>query len=91
MSKGERWKKFVHGQSWVQNNIVTAGEDKEITIFITLGDITSDRKSTSIDSAMIMDDGDILCYEGPNGTAFFQWDDIIQIKVDQVNKKKGWL
>jgi hypothetical protein len=91
MSKGERWVKFFTDKGWLKNNVIAAGEGEELQIFINMGDLSTDRRNKAIDSAMILEGGDILCYEGPSGSVFFQWDDIIQVKVEKAGGKKGWL
>jgi hypothetical protein len=48
-------------------------------------------KEAAIDSALILSEFDILCFETRTGTVFFQWDDILQVRVEIESKKRGWL
>lgn len=91
MDKGKNWKEFFTTQGWINNNVIAAGENEEMQIYINMGDVSAINKSNAIDSALIMDKGNILCYEGPKGSVYFQWDDIIQVRVDKVKEKKSWL
>ena len=88
MTKGEKWQKLFNDKGWIKNNVISAGENEAIKIFINFGDVSMEGKNRFIDSAMILDDMNILCYDGPAGTAFFQWDDIVQVLVEEAGRKK---
>ena len=43
------------------------------------------------DSALVMNELDLLCFEDKSGTVFFDWEDIIQVKLVPAGSHKGWL
>ena len=88
MTKGEKWQKLFNDKGWIQNDVISGGENEELKIFINFGDVSVDGKNRFIDSAMIMDDNDMLCYEGPAGTSFFLWYDIVLVLVEEAGRKK---
>lgn len=91
MTRGEKWKKFLADKGWLVNDVISGGENETLKISICESGFAEGRKPTVVDSALVMKDYDILCYESPSGTVFFQWDDIMQIKLEIDKKKRGWL
>jgi hypothetical protein len=91
MTKGEKWKNFFEHKGWIVNDVITAGEGEKLVIFVRQGGEAGVSKDTGIDSALLLREFDILCYETRTGTVFFQWDDITHVKLDVESRKRGWL
>lgn len=91
MTKGEKWKKFFEAKGWLKDDVITAGDNERLKISIRRGNAPDDQRGEPIESALILKDYDILCYETRNGTVFFQWDDILQVKLEEDTKKRKWL
>lgn len=91
MTKGEKWKEFISGMGWIADDVISGRDSGTLKIFIKTNGDPDSRKSMPIEAAMIHKEYDILCYETPSGTVFFQWDDILQIKLEIDKKKRGWL
>jgi len=90
MTRGENWKRFFTSRGWIADNVICGREDETLRISIRGGRDSEDRIDSVCDSALILDDGDILCHETRSGTVFFQWDDILSVKLED-GKKKRWL
>lgn len=91
MTKGEKWKAFFEHKGWIADDVISGGDGEKIIISICQGSLTINQKEAAIESALILKDLDILCYETRTGTVFFQWDDIVQVKLEVDGKKRGWL
>ncbi len=91
MTRGEKWKNFFESMGWINDDVISAGKEGELKISIRKCEGNDSSKSNTINTALIHSDFDILCHETPSGTVFFQWDDILQVKLEVSNKKKGWL
>jgi hypothetical protein len=89
MTRGEKWKEFFASKGWIKDDVICGGESEVLRISIRGGRDPDDRVDSVCDSALILHGGDILCHESRNGTIFFQWDDIVRVKLE--DKKKGWL
>jgi hypothetical protein len=89
--RGERWKKFFNDRGWIKNDVISGGEGEVLKIAIRESAVSEGRKPVIIESALILDDYDILCYESPSGSVFFQWNDILQVKLETEKQKRGWL
>jgi len=90
MTKGEKWKRFFEHRGWINDDVISGKKGEKVIISVCPGG-GPDRKTETIDSALILKDFDILCYETRTGTVFFQWDDITQVKLEEAGKKRGWL
>jgi hypothetical protein len=91
VTKGEKWKRFFEHKGWIADDVISGGKGRKLIISICQGGTSGDRKDEKIESALILKDLDILCYETRTGTVFFQWDDITQVKLEVEGKKRGWL
>lgn len=91
MTKGEKWKKFFSDKGWLKDDVISAGDNDTLKISIRRGNSLDDQRAEPIESALMLEDYDILCYETRNGTVFFQWDDIMQVKLEEDKKKRKWL
>ncbi|MFH2036404.1 MAG: hypothetical protein ABIJ45_08375 [Candidatus Zixiibacteriota bacterium] len=91
LQRGEKWLRFFSEKGWLKNDVLSGGESDKLKITVRIGGDSSGIKSTTIESALYQKDLDILCYETPGGTVYFQWDDIITVQQVIDNKKKGWL
>jgi len=91
MTKGERWKQFFETRGWVKNDVISGSENETLKITLKSATGTSDKDEATCDRALITPIEGILCHETRTGTVFFQWDDIIMVKVDDATRKKGWL
>jgi hypothetical protein len=91
MTKGEKWKRFFEHKGWIANDVISAGEGERLIICVCHSEVGGSSKESMIDSALILPEFDILCYETRTGTVFFQWDDILQVKLEVDGKKRGWL
>jgi len=91
MTKGDRWRELFQSKGWIKDDVVTGGEDFKISMVIAGCCDSPDRCYKRIDSAMLLPGLDILCYEEPKGTVFFQWDDLVQVRLEPSSGKKGWL
>jgi hypothetical protein len=91
MTKGERWKSFFEHKGWIKNDVISGGEGEKLNISICPCRSAPDSMEAMIDSALILKDFDLLCHETRTGTVYFQWDDIVQVKVEIEAKKRGWL
>jgi hypothetical protein len=89
MTRGENWKRFFESKGWIKDDVICCGENESLQISIRGVGGSDDRVDSVCESALILQDGNILCHESRNGTVFFQWDDIVRVKM--VDKKKGWL
>ena len=91
MTRGEKWMKLFSDKGWLKNDVISGSEGDRLKITVRIGGDSSGVKTTTIESALILKDCDILCFELPSGTVYFQWDDIISVKQEFDKKKKGWL
>jgi hypothetical protein len=91
MTKGEKWKRFFEHKGWITDDVISAGEKEKLVICVCSSEATGNSKESMINSAMILPEFDILCYETRTGTVFFQWDDIRQVRLEVDAKKRGWL
>lgn len=91
MTKGEKWKRFFEHKGWITNDVISGGDGEKLAISICQVGVEGGTKEAAIDSALILDEFDILCYETRTGTVFFQWDDILRVRVEIESKKRGWL
>lgn len=91
MAKGEKWKRFFEHKGWINNDVISGGEGEKLAIAIRQDGVDRGMKEAAIDSALILGEFDILCFETRTGTVFFQWDDILQVRVEIESKKRGWL
>ncbi len=89
MTRGETWKRFFESKGWIADDVISGGDNETLEISIRGRDSSDDRADTVCESALILHDGDILCHESRSGTVFFQWDDVVRVKL--VDKKKSWL
>ncbi len=91
MTKGEKWRRLFETKGWLNDDVIRGqGEDRlEITIRGCCG--SPERNSVTIDSALIEAELDMLCFEDSKGTVFFDWEDIIQVRLAPAAKEKGWL
>jgi hypothetical protein len=89
VTRGETWRRFFESKGWIADEVVSGGENDTLEISIRGRGDSEDRVEARCESALILHDGDILCHESRTGTIFFQWDDIIRVKL--VDKKKSWL
>ena len=87
MTKGQSWKRFLEEKGWLVNDVIKGLEDEKLSICLHKGS-GGDGSTIVIDSALVMNEHDILCYEKPTGTVFFHWDDIMQISVEYGKKKR---
>ena len=90
MTRGEKWIRLFTDKGWLVDDVISGGEKEKLKISIRSCE-GEGRKATVIDSALVMKDYDILCYESSGGTVFFQWDDIVQVRLEEDSGKKGWL
>ncbi len=90
-TKGEKWRHLFEAKGWLNADVVRAREGDKLDITIRGCCGSPDRSSVTIDSALIMPELDMLCYEDTKGTVFFDWEDIIQVRLAPAAKKKGWL
>ena len=91
MTKGEIWKRFFENKGWLKNDVI-AGDEKEILrISLSCTNASGSPEDITCETALILKEEGILCHETKTGTVFFQWDDIIQVKVDDRDRKKSWL
>jgi len=91
MTRGERWKRFIVNRGWLNGDIVEGKENQILKISICCGSSPTDGRLATFERAMVLEDEDILCYESGTGEVFFQWEDIVQIKIEEPRKKRGWL
>ncbi len=91
MNREEKWEKFLKEKGWLANDIISGSENEVIRISIRKGFDLDKGKMLVFDTVMVLGDSGILCAEHPQGSIFFQWDDIIQIMVENEKSKKGWL
>jgi hypothetical protein len=91
MTRGENWKNFFKSMGWINDDVISAGNEGMLIISIRKCEGYDSGKSDTINTALIHQEFDILCHETPSGTVFFQWDDILQVKLEVSKKKKGWL
>jgi hypothetical protein len=91
MTKGEIWKSFFEHKGWITNDVITGGQGERLTISLSRGSMAAESAEAVIDSALILKDFDLLCHETRTGTVYFQWEDIVQVKLEVEAKKRGWL
>jgi hypothetical protein len=91
MTKGEKWKNFFEHKGWIVDDVLKGGEGEKLVISIRCGAEAGSTRDTAIDSALLLKELDILCHETRTGTVFFQWDDILSVKLEIEGKKRGWL
>jgi hypothetical protein len=87
MTKGQSWKRFLEDKGWLVNDVIKGQDDEKLCICLQKGS-GGDGTTIVIDTALVMKDYDILCYEKSTGTVFFHWDDIMQISVEFGKKKR---
>jgi hypothetical protein len=91
MTRGENWKRFFTSKGWITDDVISAGEGETLKICIRQAGHTEDKDDCICESALIMEEDGVLCHESRTGTVFFQWDDIVRVKLEDDKKKKGWL
>jgi len=91
MTKGEKWKRLFETKGWINENVVRGNEKFSLNIIIAGSCDSPDRGSVCTDSALIMPELDLLCFEDRQGSVFFDWEDILQVRMVPASKRKGWL
>ncbi|RKX26647.1 MAG: hypothetical protein DRP45_03000 [Candidatus Zixiibacteriota bacterium] len=91
MSRGERWRRFFSEKGWIVNDVISGDKENVLQISLCCGYDSTAGKPATFEKALILHEFDILCYESPNGTVFFQWDDIAQVTLAEKKAKRGWL
>ncbi|MBU8934150.1 MAG: hypothetical protein KOO62_09095 [candidate division Zixibacteria bacterium] len=91
MTKGEKWRKLFESKGWLNENVIRGQDNDSLDITIRGCCGSPERNTVTIDSALIMPELDMLCYEDGKGTVYFNWEDIVQVRQMPASKKKGWL
>jgi hypothetical protein len=91
MSKGDKWKRLFINKGWLKDDVINGGEGETLRIAIPKPDGRVVGELITIDSALHMPDEDVLCYEDGPSSVIFQWDDIVQVRIEHGGKKKKWL
>jgi hypothetical protein len=91
MTRGEIWKQFLANKGLIKDDVISAGEGMSLKIYIRQAGRSEDANDSVCESALIMEEDDVLCHETRTGTVFFQWDDIMRVKLEEDKKKRSWL
>lgn len=90
MTKGEKWRRFFVEQGWLKDDVIRGGENDALEIVLRCGGGSDRGACRTIDSALVMPEADMLCFEDGPCTVFFHWDDIILVRRQEAKKRK-WL
>lgn len=91
MTRGERWKKFFTSKGWLKGDVIAGGENEVLKISIRRAAESEPREYWTFETALVVEEAGILCSEYRAGTVFFQWDDIVQVRLEEDRKKSKWL
>lgn len=89
MTRGENWKAFFESKGWIKDDVISGGENDTLKISIRCAGESEDRGDSVCETALVVNEGEILCHESRSGTIFFQWEDIVRVKLEE--KKRSWL
>ncbi len=90
MTRGDRWKKFFQEKGWIDDDVIRGQDGAKLAVSVGRCD-PEGRGSCTYETGIYLKDRDILCTETRSGTVFFQWDDIVQVVLEDPKQKKGWL
>lgn len=91
MTKGDKWKQLFINKGWLKDDVINGGEGETLRIAIPKPDGRVVGELITIDSALHMPEEDLLCYEDGPSSVIFQWDDIVQVRIEHGGKKRKWL
>ena len=90
-SKAEKWKRLFESKGWLVNDVVAGREGHKLRITIAGCCDSPERSSMTVDTALVIPELDLLCFDDAGGTVFFDWEDIVQVRLVPPRKRKGWL
>lgn len=91
MTRGERWQKFFESKGWLKGDVISGGDNETLKILVCKTAESDPREYWTFDTALVLEQEGILCSEYRSGTVFFQWEDILQVRLEYDRKKGKWL
>ena len=91
MTKEAKWRRLFESKGWINDDVIRCKDEGKLRITIAGCGSSPEHHSVITDSAMVLPELDMLCYEDKRGTVFFLWEDIVQVRLEPSAKSKGWL
>lgn len=91
MTRGDKWKQLFEKKGWLKDDVINGGEGEKLHISIPKPSGKVVGELITIDSALHLPDEDLLCYEEGSSSVIFQWDDIVQVRIEFGGEKRKWL
>lgn len=91
MSKADTWKHFFEQKGWIDNDVISGGEGEKLVFCVCNSSAPGGFTESMTEKALVLPGFDILCCETRTGSVFFQWEDIVMVRLEVDHKKKGWL
>jgi hypothetical protein len=91
MANGDIWRKFFEKRGWIKKDVIAGSGDEVLSISLRCSGAPGNADDYACETALILPDEGLLCHETKTGTVFFQWEDIVTVRVDDKNRRKSWL